>query len=129
MSYIVKLILLSFSGHKVKHLFNEIKSGGFHRNEKKRRRKYERGFKLDCVRFANERGNISVVAKDLGINANVLYRWKRELAEDPEHSFPGIGRLKEPDEELRRLTRENNNLKQERAILKKALAIFSKHPE
>jgi len=98
-------------------------------NEKRRRRKFDREFKIDCVRLAIERGNVLAVAQDLGINANVLYRWKRELGEDPEHSFPGIGRLKEPDEELRRLSRENKNLKEERDILKKALAIFSKHPE
>ena len=98
-------------------------------NEKKRRRKYDREFKIDCVRLATERGNVAAVAKDLGVNANVLHRWKRELSEDPEQSFPGIGRLKESDEELRRLIRENKNLKEDRAILKKALAIFSKHPE
>ncbi len=98
-------------------------------NEKKRRRKYDREFKIDCVRLADERGNVAAVAKDLGVNINVLHRWKRELAEDPEQSFPGIGRLKESDEELRRLIRENKNLKEDRAILKKALAIFSKHPE
>ena len=98
-------------------------------NEKKRRRKYDREFKIDCVRLADERGNVAAVAKDLGVNVNVLHRWKRELTEDPEQSFPGIGRLKESDEELRRLIRENKNLKEDRAILKKALAIFSKHPE
>ncbi len=98
-------------------------------NEKKRRRKYDREFKIDCVRLADERGNVAAVAKDLGVNVNVLHRWKRELAEDTEQSFPGIGRLKESDEELRRLIRENKNLKEDRAILKKALAIFSKHPE
>ncbi len=97
--------------------------------EKKRRRKYDREFKIDCVRLATERGNVAAVAKDLGVNANVLHRWKRELSEDPEQSFPGIGRLKESDEELRRLTRENKSLKEDREILKKALAIFSKHPE
>ncbi len=98
-------------------------------NEKKRRRKYDREFKIDCVRLADERGNVAAVAKDLGVNVNVLHRWKRELTEDPEQSFPGIGRLKESDEEFRRLIRENKNLKEDRAILKKALAIFSKHPE
>jgi transposase-like protein len=33
------------------------------------------------------------------------------------------------DEELRRPQNENANLKEEKEILKKALAIFSKHPK
>jgi len=44
-----------------------------------------------------------------------------------EHAFPGKGHLKSPEEEIRRLQRENENLKEEKDILKKALAIFSKH--
>jgi transposase len=37
--------------------------------------------------------------------------------------------VKPQEEELRRLQRENANLKEDREILKKALAIFSKHPK
>jgi len=97
--------------------------------EKKSRRHYDREFKIESVRLAKERGNVSAVARNLGIEANMLHRWKKELAEDSEHAFPGFGRLKPPDEELRRLNRENKRIKEERDILKKALAIFSKHPE
>ncbi len=43
-------------------------------------------------------------------------------------TFPGKGRLKPPDEELRRLKKELSDVTQERDILKKALAIFSKEP-
>jgi transposase len=46
-----------------------------------------------------------------------------------EHAFPGKGHLKAPEEEMRRLQRENSDLKEEKEILKKALAIFSKHPK
>ena len=97
--------------------------------EKKSRRHYDREFKIESVRLAKERGNVSAVARNLGISSNVLHRWKKELTEDSEHAFPGIGRLKQPDEEIRQLNRENKKLKEERDILKKALAIFSKHPE
>ena len=41
---------------------------------------------------------------------------------------PGTGHLKPEDEEMRRLQRENAILREERDILKKALAIFSKTP-
>jgi transposase len=37
--------------------------------------------------------------------------------------------VKPQEEELRRLQKENAELKMEREILKKALAIFSKHPK
>jgi transposase len=45
-----------------------------------------------------------------------------------EQAFPGKGHLKPPEEEIRRLQRENEDLREEKEILKKALAIFSKHP-
>jgi transposase len=41
-------------------------------------------------------------------------------------AFPGKGRLKEDEELIRRLQRENEILRQEREVLNKALAIFSK---
>ena len=97
---------------------------------RKRRRRFDREFKIESVRLVLQRGgSVSSVARDLGIDPGVLQRWKREFAEDTENAFPGKGRLKEPDEEVRRLNRENKYLKEERDILKKALAIFSKHPE
>jgi transposase len=41
----------------------------------------------------------------------------------------GKGHLKPQEEEFRKLQKENANLKEDREILKKALAIFSKHPK
>ena len=68
------------------------------------RRQYDREFKRESVRLAT-RGDKTLiqVARDLGINANILSRWKRQLAADPDFAFPGKGRLKPADEELRRL--------------------------
>ena len=43
--------------------------------------------------------------------------------------FIGKGRLRPADDELRRLKKELEDVKQERDILKKALAIFSKEPK
>jgi len=40
-----------------------------------------------------------------------------------EQAFPGKGHLKAPEEEIRRLQRENSDLKEEKEILKKALAV------
>ena len=66
------------------------------------------------------------VAKNLGVNETVLHRWKAKFVEDGDLAFPGHGRLKPDDEELRRLRRELANARQERDILKKALAYFAK---
>jgi transposase len=58
-----------------------------------------------------------------------LRRWRQEYDEDILHAFPGMGHLKPHEEEMRRLKRELEDIKEERDILKKALAIFSKHPK
>ena len=95
-----------------------------------KRRRYDRQFKIEAIRLITERGKRATeVARDLGVHVNLIYNWKRELAEDPSFAFPGHGRLKPADEELRRLKRELEDVKEERDILKKALAIFSKRPK
>lgn len=98
--------------------------------EKRGRGAYTREFKEDAVRLVSGKGiPVSRVAVDLGIHENTVYKWLRQYKADPEGAFPGKGRLKPQDEEFRNLQRENEVLKEEREILKKALAIFSKHRE
>jgi transposase len=92
-------------------------------------RKYDREFKLEAIRMASEPGvTVRDVERRLGIGQGVLTRWKRQLAADGEQAFPGKGHLKPDDEKFRRLQRENERLRRERDILKKAVAIFSKDP-
>ena len=93
------------------------------------RRKYDRDFKIEAVRLVVEGGrSIVAVARDLGIHENLLYNWRRKYLDDAVYAFPGKGHLKPADEETRRLQKELRDVKEERDILKKALAIFSKHP-
>jgi len=94
--------------------------------EKERRRKYTKEFKLEAIQLAESRGNASDVARSLGIKPNLLNRWIREYTADQRHAFPGLGKMKEPDEELRQLRKQLADVQEERDILKKALAIFSK---
>ena len=92
-----------------------------------KRRKYDSEFKREAVKLVLEGGRVAAeVAKGLGINENVLYRWIRQYREDPENSFPGKGKLKPEDEELRLLRRELADVKEERDMLKKVVSIFSK---
>jgi transposase len=95
--------------------------------EKRRRRRYTKEFKMEAVKLVKERdGRVTEVANNLGIHPVMLHRWIKEYSDDPEFAFPGLGKLKEPDEELRQLRKEVKDLREERDILKKALSIFSK---
>ena len=92
-------------------------------------KRYDKEFKIEAVRLASEPGNTQAqIERDLGVGQGVISRWKREFKLDGEDSFPGKGRLKPQDEELRSLKRENERLRRERDILKKAVAIFSEDP-
>jgi transposase len=94
----------------------------------KKRKVYDRQFKIDAVNMVvNGERTVSDVARNLGINPNLLHRWTRELTVGGTESFPGKGRLSTDEAELRRLRRELEQVKEDREILKKALAFFSKN--
>ena len=65
------------------------------------------------------------VARELGISANLLHRWKRQLCELGEQAFPGKGHLPAEQEELRRLRQQLRDVTEERDILKKAITVFT----
>ena len=90
------------------------------------RKKYSKEFKHDAVRLVTEQGySIAEAARNLGLNYNMLGRWKRE-SEEQEDAFRGNGKLTPDQLELRRLQTENRQLRMEREILKKATAFFAK---
>ncbi|MGK9370139.1 IS3 family transposase [Melioribacter sp. Ez-97] len=91
------------------------------------RRTYDKEFKLSAVKMVTEEGlSVAEVSRDLGISENSLHRWKKKYLEDRDNAFPGKGKLKPEDEEIRRLERELKRVKMERDILKKAISFFSK---
>ena len=55
----------------------------------------------------------------------MISRWKRQLHSEGVDAFPGKGHVSANEEQVRHLQRENERLRRERGILKKALAIFS----
>jgi transposase len=91
------------------------------------RRTFTREFKVEAVRMVTEGGHrLAQVARDLELDPKLLRRWREALGqEEAAKAFPGKGHQKPEEEELRRLRRDNERLRQEREILKKALAIFS----
>jgi len=96
----------------------------------KRKRKYDKEFKIEAVRLATKGDRSTAeIARDLGIHPNLIYNWKERLTKDKDQAFSGQGHLKLEAEEMRRLKRQLADTKEERDILKKALAIFSKTPK
>ena len=88
------------------------------------RKQYSREFKQEAVRLVTLGGlSLAQAARDLGLNETMLGRWKKELEAQGAKAFPGQGHPQ--DEELARLRRENEVLRRERDILKKAVSIFS----
>jgi transposase len=91
------------------------------------RRRFDRAFKLEAVKLVRERGvSAAQAARDLDVHENVLRKWVKEFAADPQHAFPGQGVMKPEQQEIERLRREVIRLKAERDILKKATAFFAK---
>ena len=96
--------------------------------ERVRRRRFDAQFKVDAVRLVQQSDRpISDIARDLGIRRELLYKWQRELETDPQNAFPGKGNLKPEQDQLRQLQQELKRVTEERDILKKALAFFSKN--
>lgn len=61
------------------------------------------------------------------MNEASVRRWVKEYGTYGDNAFPGKGKLKPDDEELRLLKKKMAALEEENAILKKAICIFTKH--
>lgn len=99
--------------------------------EQRSRRQFTKEFKTEAVELAlRSEKTMRKIAGDLGIRVELLYRWKGNSLAHKDHAFPGSGHLHNPEEEqVRRLERELRSTQEERDILKKALAIFSRVPK
>jgi len=100
---------------------------------KKPRRRFDLQFKLDAVRLMTEGGrSMSAVSRDLGVGCTQLANWKKKYGDrsargndvptSPSPVTPSAA-------EIEKLRRELAQVKEEREILKKALAVFSRRPE
>ena len=93
----------------------------------KKQRQYDKEFRINAIKHFESSGkSLSQVAKDLGIPPSTFCGWVQEHKQHGEQSFPGSGNIKPCNEEYYRLKKELENVKMERDILKKAVAIFSK---
>ena len=95
-----------------------------------RRKKYDKAFKLEVLKMIQQSDRtIKSIAQELGIHTGVISRWRKQFREQENEAFPGKGHQTPEDEEIRRLKKELTDVKEERDILKKAVAFFAKHPE
>ena len=95
-----------------------------------KRKSYDKEFKLSAIKMITETGmSVSRVSKDLGINETSLHKWKKDYLSDRQNSFPGKGRMKPEEEELRRVKKELLRVTMERDILKKTIGYFAKETE
>ena len=94
------------------------------------RKVYTREFKVEAVRLLEESElSVQQIADDLDVSKSSLHRWRHELQADPEQAFPGNRNLTPRDQEVEQVRRELHRARQERHILKKTLAIFSRGPQ
>jgi transposase len=91
------------------------------------KRSYDQQFKREAVQlYENSQKSVAQIEADLGITPGLLNKWRATFKQQGEHAFPGSGHQTEAEAELRRLRRENEILRQERDILKKAIQVFSR---
>lgn len=89
------------------------------------RQRFTPEFKREAVRQMRESGKpVAVVARELGIPRNRLYKWAADVEALGAAAFCGSGRR--PDDELARLKRDYERLKEENEILKKAAVYFAR---
>jgi transposase len=93
------------------------------------KRKYDPEFKREAVRLVVEEGlTIREAERNLGITYGVLKGWVQKHQDHQDAAFVGHIAPQSPEAELKQLRKENDQLRRERDILKKAVAIFSTDP-
>jgi transposase len=89
--------------------------------------KYGKELKEQYVlRILNKESTIKKSAEELEVHYTTVRDWVRQYRKKKEESFPGSGHQSASDAEMRRILKENADLKEENEFLKKAAAFFAK---
>ena len=90
-----------------------------------KRQRFSAEFKREAIRLLRDSGKpAAVLARELGVPRTRLYKWSADAEKRGSAAFGGSGR--KPADELEKLRRENERLKEENAILKKAAVYFAR---
>ena len=94
---------------------------------KRQRRNHSQEFKREAVALVLEHGySYAAAGRSLGVNGNLIGRWKRELEDNATEAFPGKGKRTAEQQRIHELETENRRLRMEKEILKKATVFFAK---
>ncbi len=92
------------------------------RNPRRKRRSHSEEFKREAVKLVfDQQLSIAEAARNLGLHPNLLRSWKQRFEAEKE----GVARTEDERMEMARLRAENQRLRMERDILKKATAFFA----
>lgn len=94
--------------------------------EQRTKRRYTKEFKIEALNLAQQLGSYSAAAKQLGVSDSTMHGWRNKygFTVSSAESRPAVQAVNE-SEEIKRLRRENEELKKTNQILKRAAAFFS----
>lgn len=91
------------------------------------KRKFTTEYKEEIIKLVTEQGKkVTHVARDIGVNEATVRGWIKKYSEHGKNAFPGSGKLRPEDEEIRKMKKMMADLQEENEILKKAIRIFTK---
>lgn len=89
-------------------------------------RKYDKAFKEQVVKLIKESAkSMNEISRELEIPLSTIAGWVKQVDKHKKDAFPGKGNIHN-DDEIKKLQKENLDLRLENEILKKATAIFIK---
>jgi len=92
-------------------------------------RAYDQEFKKNALELYKNGKSGSDVCRDLGIPEGTFWSWLKKMEMEGIESFVGSGNVKPANQDVFKLKKELDEVRMERDILKKALAIFSRQKQ
>jgi transposase len=92
-------------------------------------RRYDKEFKTNALELLKNGKTGATICRDLGIPKSTFWGWLEQSEREGIESFTGSGNIKPVNQDAFQLKKELEEVKMERDILKKALAIFSKQKQ
>jgi transposase len=89
-------------------------------------RVYDKEFKMNAIELHKGGKSGGQICRDLGIPRSTFSGWLEQHKRNGDSSFPGSGNITSSNVDFYKMKKELDDVKMERDILKKALAIFSK---
>ena len=100
---------------------------------RKKTKAYSEAFRREAVKLADQPDRTATdVARELGIHPGQIYNWRTQFNKLSKGQFTvadGTNYSVAEKAEIRKLKKENAQLKEERDFLKKATAYFAKNDE